>query len=182
MSRALQRRRLRAGLAVFAALLVVSGVIGWRLAARYRQDWAATQDLVLGLIYFLEEHNGRFPDSEQEFRASSVIETLGDGAIRVLPRAGTRYGDRPHGIPIRDLSPFRIAWGTDLAALRVDENGAVRDAAGRKVELIRWPSSPPSAKGYTLFLLGVSREIRQPTAAAESQPPGVRVREPLQKP
>src|SRR5690606_31456646 len=82
--------------------------------------------------------------------------------------AGTRYQPRTHGYPIADLAPFKVRWGADLESLTLDDYHNLRDPEGNKVELVRWPSSPPSGKGYSLILASTAREIRSRQTAAES--------------
>lgn len=157
---------MRNGLLVFFGLIAVSTTIALLLAGRYREDLTATQDVVLGLIYFMEQHGGRLPASEAEFRSAAFVEPLPDGAIRITPPPQTRFRRQTHGIPIRDLAPFRIRWGTELGALTLSADGKAHDAEGRTVELAAWPSSPSSGKGYTVVLLAAWQEIRSQGAAA----------------
>jgi hypothetical protein len=150
---------MKTGLAVVAALLLISGVIGYGLFRRYKPELTQTQDLVTGLIYFMEDHTGRFPASENEFRASPFIESTADG-IRVLPKPGTKFRAETHGIVIRDLAPFKIAWGADFDRIQIDDRGKPRWPDGSEATLVVWPSSPPSAKTYAIMLLTVAEQIR----------------------
>ncbi|MBI5863668.1 MAG: hypothetical protein HZB38_03995 [Planctomycetes bacterium] len=157
---------MKTGLAVVAAVLALSIAIAYGIKQRYGPELAQTQDLVTGLIYFLEQHAGRFPATEQEFTSSAFIEKTGDGGIRVLPQPNTRYRPKTYGIVIRDLARFKVAWGADLTQIHVDERGIGRLPDGREITLVCWPSSPPSAKEYVWLLL----DIHKQTQAAASQP------------
>jgi hypothetical protein len=150
---------MKSGLAVVALLLLISVVIAFGLSRRYGPELTQTQDLVTGLIYFLEDHDARFPATEDEFRASAFIEKTPDG-IRVLPKPGTRFRRETHGILIRDLKPFQIAWGAELTKITVDNRGKPRWPSGDEAALVSWPSSPPSSKAYTLMLLTVAEQLR----------------------
>jgi hypothetical protein len=160
--------RVRAGLLVVAATLCVSCILGFALYRKYGPELAAAQDVVTGLIYFLESSGGRFPESEAEFRSADFVETLPSGGIRIHAPAGTRYRRTTHGVEIPSLAPFRIAWGTNLTELRFNEYGRAHDAQGRTVELVSWPSSPPSGKTYSWVLMDIAREIHERRAAASA--------------
>ncbi len=157
---------MRAGFTVVILCLIASGLIGYGFYRKYKPELAQTQDVVTALIYFLEAHDGRFPASEAELRACSFVENLPGGGLRVRAPESTRYRRDPYGIPIASLEPFRIAWGTQFESLTLDEYGKARNADGRKVELVCWPSSPPSGKGYTWILLDVAQECRARAAAS----------------
>lgn len=150
---------MKSGLAVVAALLLISGLIAFWLSRRYAPELTQTQDVVTALIYFLEDHEARFPATEDEFRASAFIEKTPDG-IRVLPKPNTKFRRETHGIVIRDLAPFQIAWGADLTSIQIDDRGKPRWPDGTEASLVRWPSSPPSSKAYTLMLLTFAEQIR----------------------
>lgn len=164
---------MKSGLAVVAALLLISGVIAYGLYRRYKPELAQTQDIVTGLIYFMEDHAGQFPASENEFRASTFVEKTTDG-FRVLPKPGTKFRTETHGIVIHDVTPFRVAWGADLTTIQIDDRGKPRWPDGKEAALVIWPSSPPSSKTYTLMLLTIAEQIRGVPlgnpAAGEMQP------------
>lgn len=160
---------MKTGLAVVVFLIVVSGLVAWGLARKYGPELTRTQDLVTGLIYFLEENQGRFPASESEFLASSFIEKLPDG-FRIRPRPSTRFRGETHGVMITDLKPFEIAWGTDLSRVKVDDRGRVRNEKGDEIKLISWPSSPPSGRSYSWVLLDVYEQITGPKYAPATLP------------
>jgi hypothetical protein len=151
---------MKSGFLVVGLCLLASIAIGGFLAYRYRPELVAVQDLVVGLTYFMEENGGRFPASETEFRRSDFVENEPDGSLRILPRKDSHYRAETHGMAIKDLTPFQIAWGADLADLNTDNYGKAFDSNGKQVELICWPSGPKSGEGYTLILLGISQEIR----------------------
>lgn len=150
---------MRSGLIVVGVCLFISATLAVVLRGRYKQDLVATQDLVTGLIYFMEQQQGRFPASQEEFLAADFIEPLADGAIRVRPNPETRFRRETHGIPIYDLAPFKICWGADMANVQMDERGVARFADQTEARLISWPSSGSSWKTYAIVLLGVNREI-----------------------
>lgn len=156
---------MKSGLVVVAVLLLISIGIAFNLKQRYGPELAQTQDLITALAYWLETHNGDFPPGEAEFLAAPFIEKLPEGGFRVRPNPTSKFR-QPHGIPFRDLAPFQITWGVDLGSLTVDETGKARTADDKILELVRWPSSPPSGKGYTAFLLDVRNQVR----AAASRP------------
>lgn len=156
---------MKSGLAVFGFLILVACIAAYFLASKYGPELTRTQDLVTGLIYFLEENRGRFPASEQEFRAASFVEKTPDG-IRIRPKPGTRFRADTHGVVIGDLKPYEIAWGTDLSKVQIDDRGRVRNEKGVEVKLVTWPSSPPSGRSYSWVLLDVYEQV----TAATSQP------------
>ncbi len=160
---------MRTGLMVVAGCLVASVVIAFALKSLYKEDLSATQELAVGLIYYIEASGGQFPASREAFLASPYVEQDPNGTIRVRGNPDSNYRRQTQGVPIADLEPFEIAWGADLASLEIDERGRVRDPNGRPVELIRWPSSPPSGKAYSRLLVLVGREVR---ARAASRPAG----------
>ncbi len=155
---------MKSGLTVVAILLLISVGLGVYLKQRYGPELSQTQDLITALSYWLEAHNGDFPPSEADFLASPFINPLDDGGFTVRPMPGSNYRRETHGIPIRDLAPFEIAWGTDLGAITIDETGKARTADDKLIELVRWPSSPPSGKGFTAFLLDIRNQIRARTS------------------
>lgn len=163
---------MRNGLLVVFGLLAASTAIALLLYARYRHDLTATQDVVMGLIYFMEQHEGRLPASEAEFRAADYVEALPDGGIRIHAPSKTRFRRQTHGFPVADLAPFAIRWGTDLGSLEVNKRGQALDAEGRVIEVARWPSSPNSGKGYTIVLIAARNEIVSASAAEESRDDG----------
>ncbi len=169
----LQGRRTLGLWIVLGLCLVASTIVAVGTRRQISQDLVQTQDVVTGLIYFLEEHDGRFPGSPEEFLASDFVESRADGTLVIHPRAGTRYRDQTSACPISSLDPFRIRWGTDMTSLHIDEFGKLRDDAGREVELARWPASPPSARKYSVLLAGISEKLRELAAqhaAAASMP------------
>ena len=165
-----QRRRVRNAFIVFGICLAISAVIGIVLFRQYRRDLPATQDLVTGLIYFVESSGGRFPAGEDEFRAAAFVEQLPDGGFRIRPRSDSSYRRTTHGFVFHDLRPFEIAWGADLTLMALDNRGRVRDGSGNEVSLIRWPSSPHSGRIYSPLLLEVSRRARGVGAATATRP------------
>ena len=151
---------MRSGLLVVGGCLLISTIVAFFLRARFTEELTPTQDLVLGLIYFMEQHDGRLPESEAEFRAADFVHRLDDGSIRIEAPADTRYRHATHGFPIADLTPFQVRWGANLDELHVDERGRVCDAADREVDLVRWPASPKSGRTYSMVLYSAFRDIR----------------------
>ncbi len=165
-SQALQHRRNVGLWIVLGICLLASTIVAVGTRWQVSEDLPATQDVVTGLIYFLEQHAGRFPANAEEFLASPFVTRRPDGAIVIRPAAGTRYRAATNGVAIRDLEPFRIRWGVDLSTLHIDESGRLRDAEQREVELVRWPASPPSARKYSVLLAGISEKLREHAASA----------------
>jgi hypothetical protein len=147
------------GLTVVGLCLSISFVLAWRLRTQYKPELAKVQDVMSGVLYFMERSGGRLPASESEFRAADFVETLADGAIRIRPQPHSQFRRETYGIPIESLEPFRIQWGRSLADLKLDEYGNVRDPDDKKVELIAWPSSPPSGKTYSMVLLSAHQKL-----------------------
>lgn len=158
------------GSIVIAGCLLLSVVLGAVLYSRYRTTLPAVQDVVTGLIYFIEEHEGRFPASQEEFLSAGIFEKGADGAWRIVPRPNSHYQHNPHRAPIASFEPFKIAWGADLSTWTVAERGVVHDGSGEGVLPVTWPSSPKSGEGYARILLRVHAETRARLAA--SQPAG----------
>lgn len=150
----------RGAFLVVALLFVLSGLIAWQLRGRYSPELAGNQDLMIALMYFMEDHDGRLPASEAEFRGQSYVEGLDNGAVRihVKPEYEDRYR-RPSGVRIADLGSYAIAWGRAMDDLVLDDYGNTRGADKEKVELIRWAASPPSGKTNTQILLRVRDEM-----------------------
>lgn len=156
----------RAAWIVVAVCLALSALIGIRLKTLYSPQLTRTQDVVTGLLYFMESNEGRFPANEAEFRASSFVETLPSGALKIRPKPGTLFRKNPHGAEIARLGEFKIAWGADLASIQVDGRGVPRGADGKKIELVSWEASPPSGKTYTQILLHGFRQLKPAAASA----------------
>lgn len=155
---------MKSGLIVVGVLLAISVGIAFMLKQHIGPEYARTQDLVTGLAYWLESHDGEFPPSKEAFLKAPFIEPKPDGGFVVRAKADSRYRRETNGIEIYDLTPFKVAWGTNLVDLTVDEGGTARGKSGQIVELVCWPSSPPSGKGYTAFLLDVSNQCRSATS------------------
>lgn len=151
---------MKSGLAVIGVCLVISGIMAFAMKRQMQTELVGCQDLVLGLIFYMEKHDGALPESEAAFRAEPYVVELPEGGVRIESPAETVYPSRPHGYPIPDLKVYKVAWGRALDDLEVDKYMRVCDAEGNKVELASWPSSPPSGKGYSVILLGASREIQ----------------------
>jgi hypothetical protein len=151
---------MKSGFLVIGVCLLLSTGLAFQQYRAFKTDLVATQDVQLGLLYFMEANDGRLPASEAEFRASPFLQTGPDGALRVVPPAKSRYIREPHGYPLRDLSRFQIAWGVDPLTLKPDEYGRLADSAGQTVELMRWPSSGDSGKVYSALLYDEAAKLR----------------------
>lgn len=154
---------------VVGACLVVGTVLAIALQSRFTRSLPETQDVMTGLIYYMEDHGGEFPPSEKAFLSSSFIELAPEGGLRVLAKAGTKFRSTTNRVLIRDLAPFKIAWGADLGKLRVNEYGRVLNDEGNPVELVRWPDSPQSAKSYSAWLVSIHQGLKQ--ATTQPSPP-----------
>lgn len=161
---------MKSGLIVFGTCICLAVILGVVFYLNIREGLAATQDVVTGLIYFMEQHEGRFPVSEEEFLASDFVERLPGGAIRIRSPRQTKFRSATNGVTIGSLQPFEIKWGTDLATLKLTEYGKAETSDGKTVELVSWKDSPPSGKGYTLLLLGAAERCRPQKTGATSQP------------
>ncbi|MFN0136170.1 MAG: hypothetical protein ACKVS9_08655 [Phycisphaerae bacterium] len=162
---------MRNGLIVFSLCILGSIGLSVMLFLTYKRETPATQDLITGLLYFMEQHDGRFPASEAEFRACSFVEPLPSGGVRIKPVTDSQFRRQTHGVEIADLKPFQIAWGADLAALSFNEYGKARDADNNPVALITFPTVRSSGKNYTFMLLAFREQIlakKQPESAPSS--------------
>lgn len=164
---------MKSGLLVVAACMVVGAVLGVGVYLRIREGLAQTQDVVTGLIYFMEQHDGRFPSSEAEFLGSEFVERLPGGAIRIKGPRETKFRNVTNGASIPSLPPFEIRWGTDLSTLQLNEYGKAKDPEGNTVELLKWQSSPPAGKGYTIILLDAFRHCRPVPRALPATMPAI---------
>lgn len=158
---------------VIGICLAISGFMGYRLWTMLTTDLVAVQDLMLGLIYYMEA-NGEFPASEAEFLAAPFVTRDDANNIVIRHPEGSAF-NKPHGYPIADLAPFEIRWGSEMADLRIvdregnlpdpnapnaPETGTVSDGAGQKVVLIKLPNSPPSGKVYSAILVNAYRDLQ----------------------
>lgn len=171
---------MKAGLRIVALCIVVGSIGGavmlWNTQKRIRES----QDIVLGLTYFMEQHAGRLPASESEFLSSPFVETVSDTdsatSIRIRPYDESQYRHDPHGVTIANLDEYKIAWGTELSGLTYDAQGELRDEKGNGVKLIRWPttgygSGSPAAARYADLLLTASRDIRRRSTSQPASAP-----------
>ena len=163
---------MRGGLAVAIGLIIL-GVIGGIFAlSRTDRDVAAIEDLFTALAYFAEQHGGRFPAGAEELRASPFVETLPDGAVRVRTWPESRFGRRATGAPITDLAVFDLAWGSDLAALRIEpRSGALLNADGAEVLLIRDGAYRDVRRQFSRDLVRLAADIRAAAASTTAPAP-----------
>jgi len=163
---------MRGGLAVAIGLIIL-GVIGGIFAlSRTDRDVAAIEDLFTALAYFAEYSGGRFPADEAELRASPFIEALPDGALRVRTWPGSRFGRRATGVPLTDLSVFDLAWGIDLAALRIEpRRGALLNADGAEVLLIRDGAYRDVRRQFSRDLVRLAADVRAAAAPTTAPAP-----------
>src|SRR5215468_3197988 len=90
-------RPMRAGLTVVGICFLISIGIAVGLMRSYGPEWSATQDLFMGLTYFMEVNGGRFPATEDEFVQSPFVERLPDGKLRIKAPATTEFNNKLHG-------------------------------------------------------------------------------------
>ena len=74
---------MRIGLIIVGTCLLLSVGLAWRLKTTYGPELAATEDLFLGVTYFMEANGGRFPASEDEFLKSGFVERLPDQSLKI---------------------------------------------------------------------------------------------------
>lgn len=156
---------MKSGLIVFG--LCVLGSIGlsvW-LASIYGREMPPTQDLITGLLYFMEQHEGRFPASEKEFVESSFVEKV-PGGIRILPQPNSMFRRETHGVIIGDLKPFQVAWGADFEKIRFNEYGKPKDMDGEPLTLVSMPTVQSSGQNYTFMLVSFHNQILEKLKAA----------------
>lgn len=172
-------RSIKGGLAVFFLCVLVGSIGGFIMVRNAQVRIQESQNLVLGLIYFMEQHGGRLPESLDEFLASPFIERkpAGGDAVSVVihpyPQSGYRKDPRP--IVIDDLNNYTIDWGVDLGTLTADERGEFRDPKGATVKVFQWrrkgapalAGSSSAPKVYVAMLVDASREIRERAAASQ---------------
>lgn len=160
---------MRSGLIVFFTLLAISGFLGWRQYQLMKTELVPTQDLVIALLYYIEQTEGQFPESAADLVDAGIFQREPDGAYVVVPPEDTAYRQSVHGYPLRDLNRFQVRWGTDLSMLYIDNQAKVRDIeSDDEVILVRWPRSKPSGATYSSILVDAYRRSRE--AVAPEQP------------
>jgi hypothetical protein len=145
-------------LAAFALIGLPSLILG---GCRHNETFYSMEDVFTGLVYFLEDNGGRFPASEAEFVASQFVQRQADGSLCIIARPGSPYRPRVHGVTIRDLSAYRVAWGADLAKWHVAEDGAAVDPSGKRTLLVGHVSiAEKVARDYTRDLIEIAALVR----------------------
>lgn len=145
----------RGGLVVVGITLVVGLIVGVVSFARYKHSVETIEDLFTGLVYFLEDHAGRFPASADEFLKSDFVKSDADGRIRISGRPASPYRPHAYGVPI-DLARMHVTWGVDLSALRLEKVlWIIRDPSDHDTMLIGDVSSIQTRRKFTLDLIRV---------------------------
>jgi len=142
------------GVGVLLAGLVAFGAF----QRQYERELAEITDLRAGLTWFIEQHEGRFPNSEHEFVASPVVEQLAEGAIRISCQTRDPYLPWARGYAISDIEKYRVRWGSDLSCLSAESGGVAKDPAGNEVRLIEWGRRVDISRHYTRHLIDVARQ------------------------
>jgi len=134
----MRRRNVSIGLLVVAVLACL-WLVYCHVHGDYRRALFAGDDVFTGLVYFAEDHGGRLPTSEAEFRGCAFVENDPAGGVRIIARPGSQYRPKAYGVSIGDLASFSILWGRDLETLVVDSEGRVVDGTGGEIRLLRVP-------------------------------------------
>lgn len=149
----------RSGLLVVGVTLVIGVVIGLVSFVRYKHSVQTIEDLFTALVYFLEDHEGRFPATADELLKSKIVRQEADGQIRVEPRSSSRFRPQAYGQPF-DLRRLDVRWGTDLSQLSFEKQaGIVRDENGHDTLLLGEVASIPGRRRFTFDLLVVHCEL-----------------------
>ncbi len=155
-----ERARTRGGLLVVSLALIAGAVIGAVSFVSYKQSVHAIDDLFTAFVYFMDDHDGRFPASEQELIETGMLRHEPDGALHFdKSHARPDHPIRPQisGARVASLQRFAIPWGIDFARLshEVIPNDAliVRDANGYEVLAIGEVASVQVRRRFTWDLL-----------------------------
>jgi hypothetical protein len=136
---------------------IVVGVLGFVSAKRQTLE---VRELFTSFTYFLEDHEGRFPASEDELRKAAFVEVQPDGAILLINREGDRFQRAATGYPLRKLERFKIPWGVDLSKLTIEPDGITRAADRQEVLIIGQGASIDILRQFTRDLIKVAEVIR----------------------
>lgn len=162
---------MRNAVIVICLCLVAGVVLALVGVERYKESVANVEDVFTGLTYFLEDHQGRFPVSEAEFRQCAFLETLSSGAIRIRPRPESRFRKHTYARPIRKLADFEIRWGVDLSMLRWNAaEELAEDEKGSEVLVIGPVSTIPARRAFTHDLMRIVKQIRSESLPATAVP------------
>lgn len=151
---------MRGGLLVVAIVALIGVVIGALSVAHTSRRVDVVQDLFTGLVYYLDDHDGRLPPSKDAFLDAPFVEPLPDGGCRILNREDDRFGREAVGVAVDDLDRYEIPWGVNLQTLTVDKEGAVRNPDGEEVLLIKGGPPLDAVRRFSRDLLRVAKEIR----------------------
>jgi hypothetical protein len=157
-----QSAGVRSGLLVVGLALAVGTAIGLFSFVRYKHSVQTIEDLFTALVYFLEDHDGRFPASAEEFLKSEFVQKQPDGKISVQPRPTSRFRPHAYGVPMR-LDDMGVPWGIRLEELKfekLDRDGILRDSRGYDTFLIGEIASTHVRRRFTFDLLTVHCELR----------------------
>jgi len=149
---------------IYVCMGIAACIVFWHLMVRwktqYKQELFSTEALFMALVYFVEDNDGAFPPSKEEFLVSGVVERLPDGRLRVLGRLDSVGFPSQRDEFIQAFDAFAIGWGVNLEECRLVRNEIVTDADGNEVWLINVPGSPASSRAYTRGVLEVSQRVR----------------------
>lgn len=151
--------RVRSGLLVVGVTLLVGAAIGLVSFIRYKHSVHTIEDLFTALVYFLEDHEGRFPASADELLQSDFVKKEGDGNFRVEPRSTSRFRPTTYGQRI-ELDRMGVRWGVDLSRLSFEKlTGIIRDEDAHDALLLGEVASIPVRRRFTFDLLAVHCEL-----------------------
>lgn len=139
-------------------VLVAGLVVFGAFQRKCERELAEITDLRAGLTWFIEQHEGRFPSSRQEFLASPVVEQLAGGTVRISCQTRDACLPFARGYAISDVEQYRVRWGCNLSCLSVDSDGVARGPAGNEVRLIEWGRRVDMRRHYTRHLIDVARQ------------------------
>ncbi|MDX2200179.1 MAG: hypothetical protein SF069_14555 [Phycisphaerae bacterium] len=154
-------RRTRTGLLVVALTMIAGMAIGAVSFVQYKHSVHTIEDLFTAIVYFMDDHGGRFPASQEELVQSGLLRILPDGGMQFdTTRSRSGHPIRPHlvGAKVASLERFAVPWGLDLGALcyEVIPHDAliVRDPAnGHEVLALGEVASVQSRRRFTWDLL-----------------------------
>ncbi|MCA9256687.1 MAG: hypothetical protein KDA33_13655 [Phycisphaerales bacterium] len=129
-----RRRKITLACLAIASILYVGLVKAQNL---YRVRIMGKNDLAYALCSFIACHHGRFPTGLNELIDAGIAIPGENGAMRIAQSdcwepEGKVYGEP---LPAWFLDETAIAWGADLASLKVDGSRVV-DSDGNSVQLI----------------------------------------------
>lgn len=156
---------MKSGFYVVGLALLLGVTLGLVVYREYRQSAGAINDLFVGLAYYIEENDGRFPSSAEAFLAAPFVEGTID-ELRILPRETSLLPRKPSGTPIRKLDAYQLPWGVDMTGLRFDPERIVRNAKGHEVLLLGEGTSIPGRRWFSQDLLRFWQDATGATTTA----------------